>query len=159
MNSLATIPAPSALAPRPSEIYASGCTLDEMHAAHKARQWRMGMMTVVKPVYIPPPKVRSLTLKERACVIAGRIARQHGTTYETLRSASMDRSVARARHHAMFAIWQETGASRGVIAEALNRDFTSVIYGVRKHCWRVGLTPPEEICHPEMKTPTADVQR
>lgn len=145
---LAIIPDPSALAPRPSEIYASGCTLDEMHAAHKARQWRMGMMTIVKPVYIPPPKVRPLTIQERAYVIAGRVARQHGTTYETLRSATMDRAVARARHHAMFAIWQETGASRGVIAEALNRDFTSVIYGVRKHCWRVGLTPPEEICPP-----------
>lgn len=61
------------------------------------------------------------------------VAAKHGFTYSELTSDRRSRKIAYARQEVMWRASKETRASLPMIASILNRDHTTVLYGIRKH--------------------------
>lgn len=63
------------------------------------------------------------------------VARKHGCTVGALVGRSRCKAITAARYEAMTRVREELGYSLPHIGEIFdNRDHTSVLYGIRKHC-------------------------
>lgn len=70
-------------------------------------------------------------------IIASRVAGGTGIPADVILGRSQERYVVKARHLVMFEA-RERGLSFGAIAYAMNRDHTTIIYGVRREARRRG---------------------
>lgn len=70
------------------------------------------------------------------------VARKHGLTYDDLRSAARFNSLVWPRREAMYRCAVETLSSITAIGNALRRDHSTVIHGVRAYCRAKGLPMP-----------------
>lgn len=71
------------------------------------------------------------------------VARKHGLTVMAIRSDSHGKKIVQARHEYFYRAVTETTASYPAIARFCGgKDHTTAMHGVRRYCWRHGLTPP-----------------
>lgn len=77
--------------------------------------------------------------------IAAEIAAMHGVTVADQIGPSRIATIARARHHAMWRMYQEPHLSLTMIGRYLGgRDHTTVLYGIRRHQLRIDLQVASE---------------
>lgn len=70
--------------------------------------------------------------------IADEVGARHGVTYEQMQSASCLRKITKPRQEAYY-LAREAGHTPCAIARAFAKDHTTIIYGVKAHCDRIGL--------------------
>lgn len=70
--------------------------------------------------------------------ILAEVAQGHGLSVFDLTGKTQFAHIARARHEAMFRIYRETRLSSVQVGALLNRDHSTVLYGIRKHAERAG---------------------
>jgi chromosomal replication initiator protein len=79
-----------------------------------------------------------LTPRARYLAIVEQVAREYLVTVEVIRGPWKNRRVVRARQEAMYRLRHETRLSTPQIGNLLNRDHSTVLYGIGRHGERVG---------------------
>lgn len=100
----------------------------------------LGADTAKRAYAIPQARGRGPAIAE----IIAEVARETGLTVAMLVGDRRSRPIVAARHLAYWRVARETGASLAAIGRAFgDRDYTTIIHGIRKHEQRHGLNSPE----------------
>jgi chromosomal replication initiation ATPase DnaA len=82
-----------------------------------------------------------MTPAARTRAIIAEVAERHGVTMEGIMSDSHKRHLAWPRQEAFYEVAkQRRWMSYPQIASVFNRDHTTIIFGVRRHCKRNGIS-------------------
>jgi chromosomal replication initiation ATPase DnaA len=65
--------------------------------------------------------------------IVKQVAAKHGVTFEAIIGHQRNKALVIARHEALYRLSQETTFSLVKIGHKMQRDHTSVMYGIHKH--------------------------
>lgn len=94
-----------------------------------------------KPQYVKPSIV--VFNKNSLAIIVEEVAAKHGLTVHDLRCVCRAIKLVNARHEFFYRAATETTVAYAAIGRFLNdRDHTTVIHGIRRHCKRNGLSLP-----------------